>query len=99
MARVKITETVLRDGHQSIAATRMRLRQMLPVLEAIDELGYNALECWGGATFDTCMRFLDEDPWERLRTIKQHVKKTPLQMLLRGQNILGYRHYADDVVY
>ena len=99
MARVKITETVLRDGHQSIAATRMRLRQMLPVLEAMDELGYNALECWGGATFDTCMRFLDEDPWERLRTIKKHVKKTPLQMLLRGQNILGYRHYADDVVY
>ena len=75
MARVKITETVLRDGHQSIAATRMRLRQMLPVLEAMDELGYNALECWGGATFDTCMRFLDEDPWERLRTIKKHVKK------------------------
>ena len=98
MARVKITETVLRDGHQSIAATRMRLRQMLPVLEAIDELGYNALECWGGATFDTCMRFLDEDPWERLRTIKKHVKKTPLQMLLRGQNLLGYNHYADDVV-
>lgn len=99
MARVKITETVLRDGHQSIAATRMRLRQMLPVLEAMDEVGYNALECWGGATFDTCMRFLDEDPWERLRTIKKHVKKTPLQMLFRGQNILGYRHYADDVVY
>mgnify|MGYP001179327607 CR=1 FL=1 len=96
MARVKITETVLRDGHQSIAATRMRLRQMLPVLEAMDEVGYNALECWGGATFDTCMRFLDEDPWERLRTIKKHVKKTPLQMLFRGQNILGYRHYADD---
>lgn len=71
MARVKITETVLRDGHQSIAATRMRLRQMLPVLEAMDEIGYNALECWGGATFDTCMRFLDEDPWERLRTIKK----------------------------
>lgn len=99
MARVKITETVLRDGHQSIAATRMRLRQMLPVLEAMDEIGYNALECWGGATFDTCMRFLDEDPWERLRTIKKYVKKTPLQMLFRGQNILGYRHYADDVVY
>lgn len=99
MARVKITETVLRDGHQSIAATRMRLNEMLPVLEAMDEVGYNALECWGGATFDTCMRFLDEDPWERLRTIKKHVKKTPLQMLFRGQNILGYRHYADDVVY
>lgn len=99
MARVKITETVLRDGHQSIAATRMRLNQMLPVLEAMDEIGYNALECWGGATFDTCMRFLGEDPWERLRTIKKYVKKTPLQMLFRGQNILGYRHYADDVVY
>ena len=99
MAQVKITETVLRDGHQSIAATRMRLRQMLPVLEAMDNIGYNALECWGGATFDTCMRFLDEDPWERLRTIKKYVQKTPLQMLFRGQNILGYRHYADDVVY
>ena len=99
MAQVKITETVLRDGHQSIAATRMRLRQMLPVLEAMDDIGYNALECWGGATFDTCMRFLDEDPWERLRTIKKYVQKTPLQMLFRGQNILGYRHYADDVVY
>lgn len=98
MARVKITETVLRDGHQSIAATRMRLQQMLPVLEALDDVGYNALECWGGATFDTCMRFLDENPWERLRTIKKYVKKTPLQMLLRGQNVLGYRHYADDVV-
>ena len=99
MARVKITETVLRDGHQSIAATRMRLRHMIPVLEAMDEVGYNALECWGGATFDTCMRFLDEDPWERLRTLKRYVKKTPLQMLFRGQNILGYRNYADDVVY
>lgn len=99
MARIKITETVLRDGHQSIAATRMRLRQMIPVLEAMDEVGYNALECWGGATFDTCMRFLDEDPWERLRTLKRYVKKTPLQMLFRGQNILGYRNYADDVVY
>lgn len=99
MGRVKITETVLRDGHQSIAATRMRLSQMLPVLEAMDEIGYNALECWGGATFDTCMRFLDEDPWERLRTLKKYVKKTPLQMLFRGQNILGYRNYADDVVY
>ena len=99
MGRVKITETVLRDGHQSIAATRMRLSQMLPVLEAMDEIGYNALECWGGATFDTCMRFLGEDPWERLRTLKKYVKKTPLQMLFRGQNILGYRNYADDVVY
>ena len=99
MSRVKITETVLRDGHQSIAATRMRINQMIPVLEAMDEVGYNAIECWGGATFDTCMRFLDEDPWERLRTLKKYLKKTPLQMLLRGQNVLGYRHYADDVVY
>ncbi|WP_075571940.1 pyruvate carboxylase subunit B [Megasphaera coli] len=99
MARVKITETVLRDGHQSIAATRMRINQMIPVLEAMDEVGYHAVECWGGATFDSCMRFLDEDPWERLRTLKRYVKKTPLQMLFRGQNILGYRHYADDMVY
>ena len=96
MARVKITETVLRDGHQSIAATRMRINQMIPVL---DEVGYHAIECWGGATFDSCMRFLDEDPWERLRTLKRYIKKTPLQMLFRGQNILGYRHYADDMVY
>jgi len=99
MAKVKITETILRDGHQSIAATRMRLKDILPALEAMDDVGYNALECWGGATFDACMRFLDEDPWERLRVIRKHVKKTPLQMLLRGQNILGYRNYADDVVY
>ena len=98
MARVKITETVLRDGHQSIAATRMRLRQMLPVLEAMDEVGYNALECWGGATFDSCMRFLNEDPWERLRQLRAHLPNTKLQMLFRGQNILGYKHYADDVV-
>ena len=97
--RVKITETVLRDGHQSIAATRMHTSQMLPVLEALDEVGYHSLECWGGATFDASMRFLNENPWERLRLLKKHVKKTPLQMLLRGQNILGYKHYADDVVY
>ena len=87
MARVKITETVLRDGHQSIAATRMRLSQMQPVLEAMDEVGYGALECWGGATFDTCMRFLDEDPWGRLRQIKQYVQKKPMQMQRRGQNL------------
>ena len=99
MARVKITETVLRDGHQSISATRMRINQMIPVLESMDEVGYHAIECWGGATFDSCMRFLDEDPWERLRTLKRYIKKTPLQMLFRGQNILGYRHYADDMVY
>lgn len=97
--RVKITETVLRDGHQSIAATRMHTSQMLPVLEALDEIGYHSLECWGGATFDASMRFLNENPWERLRILKKHIKKTPLQMLLRGQNILGYKHYADDVVY
>ncbi len=95
---VKIVETVLRDGHQSICATRMRTSDMLPVLEQMDDVGYYALEMWGGATFDSCMRFLNEDPWERLRTIRQHVKKTKLQMLLRGQNILGYNHYADDVV-
>ena len=97
--RVKITETVLRDGHQSIAATRMHTSQMLPVLEALDEVGCYSLECWGGATFDASMRFLNENPWERLRLLKKHIKKTPLQMLLRGQNILGYKHYADDVVY
>ena len=95
---VKIVETALRDGHQSLAATRMRTEEMIPVLEQLDNIGYHALEAWGGATFDACLRFLDEDPWERLRTIKQHLKKTPLQMLLRGQNILGYNHYADDVV-
>lgn len=95
---VKITETVLRDGHQSLAATRMRINDMIPVLEQLDDIGYHALEAWGGATFDACLRFLGEDPWERLRTIKKYCKKTPIQMLLRGQNILGYNHYADDVV-
>ena len=95
---VKIVETALRDGHQSLAATRMRVTDMVPVLEQLDNIGYHALEAWGGATFDTCLRFLDEDPWERLRTIKKHLKNTPIQMLLRGQNILGYNHYADDVV-
>jgi len=95
---VKITETILRDAHQSIAATRMRIGQMLPQLEALDNIGYNALEAWGGATFDTCLRFLNEDPWARLDTLKQHLKKTPIQMLLRGQNLLGYNHYSDDVV-
>ncbi len=96
--KIKIMETVLRDGHQSILATRMRTRHMVPFLEALDAIGYESLECWGGATFDSALRFLDEDPWERLRTLKAHVKHTPLQMLLRGQNLLGYRHYADDVV-
>jgi len=95
---VQIMETVLRDGHQSLAATRMRITDMLPELEQLDNIGYFALEAWGGATFDTCLRFLDEDPWERLRTLKKHLKKTPIAMLLRGQNILGYNHYADDVV-
>ena len=98
MAKVRITETVLRDAHQSLIATRMTTDEMLPVLEKLDNVGYNALEAWGGATFDACMRFLNEDPWERLRKIKAVAKKTPLQMLYRGQNILGYKHYADDVV-
>ncbi|MBR5923583.1 MAG: oxaloacetate decarboxylase subunit alpha [Clostridia bacterium] len=93
-----ITDTILRDAHQSQAATRMTLDDMLPALEKLDKIGYWSLECWGGATFDACMRFLGEDPWERLRTIKAHVKNTRLQMLFRGQNILGYKHYADDVV-
>ena len=98
MAKVKITETVLRDAHQSLAATRMTTEEMLPILEALDAVGYNALEAWGGATFDACLRFLDEDPWERLRIIRDKCKNTKLQMLFRGQNMLGYRHYADDVV-
>lgn len=96
--RVKITETILRDAHQSLIATRMPLEDMVPVLEKLDAVGYYALEMWGGATFDSALRFLNEDPWERLRFIKKHVKNTKLQMLLRGQNILGYRHYADEVV-
>lgn len=98
MARVKITETILRDAHQSLAATRMTINDMLPVLGLLDKVGYNALECWGGATFDTSMRFLNEDPWERLRKIRAACPNTKLQMLLRGQNLLGYKHYADDVV-
>jgi oxaloacetate decarboxylase alpha subunit len=96
--KVSITETGLRDAHQSIMATRLRTEDMLPICEAMDEVGYNSLEMWGGATFDSAMRFLDEDPWERLREIRKRIKKTKLQMLLRGQNLLGYRHYADDVV-
>jgi len=98
MAKVKITETALRDAHQSLIATRMRIEEMLPIIDKLDEIGYHSLEVWGGATFDACLRFLNEDPWERLRIIKSHCKKTPLQMLLRGQNLLGYKHYADDVV-
>ena len=98
MSKVLITETVLRDAHQSLAATRMTTNEMLPILDEMDKVGYYSLEAWGGATFDSCLRFLNEDPWERLRTIKDHCKNTKLQMLFRGQNILGYRHYADDVV-
>ena len=98
MNKLYITDTILRDAHQSQAATRMRIEDMIPVLEKLDQIGYWSLECWGGATFDACMRFLDEDPWERLRTFKKHMPGTKLQMLFRGQNILGYKHYADDVV-
>jgi len=98
MSKLLITETVLRDAHQSLAATRMTTEEMIPILEDMDKVGYYSLEAWGGATFDSCLRFLHEDPWDRLRTIRDHVKNTKLQMLFRGQNILGYRHYADDVV-
>ncbi len=98
MAKVGITETILRDAHQSLIATRMTTEDMLPALEMLDDIGYHSLECWGGATFDSCLRFLGEDPWERLRTLRKHLPKTKLQMLFRGQNMLGYRHYADDVV-
>ena len=93
-----ITDTILRDAHQSQAATRMTIEDMMPALEVLDSIGYYSLECWGGATFDSCMRFLNEDPWERLRKLKAGLPKTKLQMLFRGQNILGYKHYADDVV-
>ena len=98
MAKIYITDTILRDAHQSQAATRMRLSDMLPACELLDSIGYWSLECWGGATFDACMRFLNEDPWERLRQLRKHMPNTKLQMLLRGQNLLGYKHYADDVV-
>lgn len=96
--QIRFVDTILRDAHQSLIATRMSTEDMLPMLENLDDAGYYALEVWGGATFDACLRFLNEDPWERLRTIRKHVKKTKLQMLLRGQNILGYKHYPDDVV-
>lgn len=96
--QVAITETVLRDGHQSLMVTRLSIEDMLPVLTILDKIGYYSLECWGGATFDACIRFLNEDPWERLRTLKKGLPNTRLQMLLRGQNLLGYRHYADDIV-
>ena len=95
---LKITDTVLRDGHQSLLATRMRTEDMLPIAKQLDEVGFWSLEVWGGATFDTCLRFLNEDPWERLRQFKARITKTPLQMLLRGQNVVGYRNYADDVL-
>lgn len=96
--RLKITDTTLRDGHQSLWATRMATEDMLPIVEKLDQMGFHSLEVWGGATFDVCLRFLNEDPWERLRLIKKHVKNTPLQMLLRGQSLLGYMHYPDDVL-
>ena len=98
MAKVMITDTILRDAHQSQAATRMRTEDMLPACEILDKIGYYSLECWGGATFDSCLRFLNEDPWERLRKLRKALPNTKLQMLFRGQNILGYKHYADDVV-
>lgn len=98
MAKVKIMETALRDAHQSLIATRMTTEEMLPALQLMDQVGYESMEVWGGATFDSCLRFLNEDPWERLRKIRSGVKNTKLQMLFRGQNILGYRHYSDDVV-
>jgi oxaloacetate decarboxylase alpha subunit len=98
MAKIGITETVLRDGQQSLIATRMRTEGMLPILETLDAVGYHSIEMWGGATFDASLRYLNEDPWERLRTIRKHIKNTKLQMLLRGQNLLGYKHYPDDVV-
>ncbi|KXA16929.1 pyruvate carboxylase subunit B [Fusobacterium equinum] len=98
MKKVKIMETCLRDGHQSLMATRLKTEEMLPIIETMDKAGYYSMEMWGGATFDAAIRFLNEDPWERLREIKKRAKNTKLQMLLRGQNLLGYRHYADDVV-
>lgn len=96
--KIGITDTTLRDAHQSLIATRMKTDEMLPIAEKLDEVGFHSLEAWGGATFDSCIRYLGEDPWIRLRMLKEKIKKTPLQMLLRGQNLLGYRHYADDVV-
>ena len=98
MAKFMITDTVLRDGHQSQAATRMTTAEMLPHCELLDKVGYFSLECWGGATYDSCLRFLNEDPWERLRQLRKALPNTKLQMLLRGQNLLGYRPYSDDVV-
>ncbi|EPC74966.1 oxaloacetate decarboxylase, partial [Lacticaseibacillus paracasei subsp. paracasei Lpp126] len=96
--KVQFMETVLRDGQQSLIATRMPISDILPILDKMDAAGYASLEMWGGATFDACLRYLNEDPWERLRKIRKAVKHTKLQMLLRGQNLLGYKNYADDVV-
>ena len=98
MRPVHITDTTLRDAHQSLWATRMEIGDMLPILPKMDSVGYWSLEVWGGATFDAALRFLDENPWERLRTIKKHCPNTPLQMLLRGQNLVGYHHYSDEIV-
>ncbi len=98
MAKIAVTETVLRDAHQSLIATRMRTDEFEDILETMDSIGFHSLECWGGATFDSCLRFLNEDPWERLRLIRKKCLNTKLQMLFRGQNMLGYRHYADDIV-
>ncbi|HRW83603.1 MAG TPA: pyruvate carboxylase subunit B, partial [Methanothrix sp.] len=98
MSKVRLTETVFRDAHQSLLATRMRTRDMLPIAEKLDEVGFFSMEVWGGATFDSCIRYLNEDPWERLRALKLAMPNTSMQMLLRGQNLVGYRHYADDVV-
>src|SRR5690554_2521394 len=96
--RINVTDTILRDAHQSLLATRMRTEDMLPICEKLDKVGYWSLEVWGGATFDACVRFLKEDPWERLQKLRKALPNTRLQMLLRGQNLIGYRHYADDVV-
>ena len=98
MSKVGITETILRDAHQSLIATRMTTEEMIPALKQLDQIGFHSLECWGGATFDSCLRFLNEDPWQRLRTLRDNMPNTKLQLLFRGQNMLGYRHYADDVV-
>ena len=96
--KVKITDTTLRDAHQSLIATRLRTEDMLPLARDLDQCGFFSVEAWGGATFDTCIRFLNDDPWDRLRDLKGELKHTPIQMLLRGQNLVGYRHYPDDVV-
>lgn len=98
MSKVKITDTTFRDAHQSLAATRMRMRHMAPIIQKMDEVGFYSMEVWGGATFDSCIRYLNEDPWERLREFKKNMKNTPTQMLLRGQNLVGYKHYSDDIV-